>query len=991
MHVKTTVLIFILSILFETTFANTYYFSDSMGDDSRSSSEAQNAATPWKSLGRLNNFAMQLKAGDSVLFKRGETFEGNIHAATSGSAGNFIVFSAYGQGNRPVISGFKTISSWTTATGNIREAALNAATVNILLVNGTVKAKGRYPNASAPGNGFLTVEQGGQNTFTDVQLPASPDWTGAFAVIRKARWVLDRDSITRHAGNTITFSATSGYGVSQGYGYFIQDDIRTLDEDGEWYFNSSEKKLYVYARSANELTVKAATGIHLVQIENKAYLHFNELRFEGANFNAFELNNAQHVRITNCEIAYSGVNAINANNCNNIQVDGCGIGYTNNIAVNANNCSGMAVINSNISCTGTFAGMGQNNSGSYEAIILKGNNNRIEYNSIDSTGYIPITFSGNNVVIKNNFIAGFAFIKDDGGGIYTWNNAPGAANETNRSITGNIVLNGIGAGAGTDDVASARVHGIYIDDNAGNVNIIGNTVANCGEYGIFIHNAHDLVIQNNTVYNNQKQLVLLHDNIAPQAPVKNVTITNNIFFSKLASQRVAESSGIDNNFGFSDSNYFARPADDELVIYANRLLDLEAWQALYGQDIHSFKSPVKISSYRINTLGNNKYENGSFNNNINGLYVYANGGSASASFTTAAGLDNGALKVDFTGQTYVIIGIGRVEANKNYILRFTHKGGGNFKNMQVFLRQSQSPYNDLSVRKFRRISTSRTESEYLLTANATENDASIVFELEDQSSPVYFDNIQLSESDVTVTNPGDSIRFEYNRTTSAKTIALDGTYIDARKNIYAGSITLGAYSSAVLIKLASLYPLASNFLTFRGAKVTNGINLQWTTSRDATAGYYEIERSATANSFTKIGQAAANSTYAYLFTDVRPLPGSNYYRLKYVQGNSELYSNIIRVDNNSLRKALNDLQNEDMQVIPNPATKSIQVIINALPITQPAVIQIQTVDGQVIRSLPLYLKDNRTIINISSLKPGAYNLRFACKGKVLVKRFLKAG
>lgn len=1000
-----TTLILILSILFNKAHANTYYFSESTGDDSRSSSQAQNAATPWKSLNRLNNFATQLNAGDSVLFKRGETFEGNIYASASGTPGNFITYCAYGQGSRPVISGFKTISGWTTTTGNIREAALNSSAVNMLLMNGVVKAKGRYPNASASGGGFLTIERvNAQNTFTDDQLPASPDWTGAFAVIRKTRWVLDRDTVIRHTGNTITFSASSGYGASQGYGYFIQDDIRTLDEDGEWYFNASAKKMYVYAVNAGQLAIKASVGSHLVQIENRAYLQFEDLRFEGANVNAFELNNAQQVHIRNCEIAYTGINAINAGNSNDIQVEGCGISYTNNIAVNTNNCSGTIIRNSNISCTGTFPGMGQNNSGSYEAIILKGNNNRLEYNSIDSTGYIPITFSGNNVVIKNNFINGFAFVKDDGGGIYTWNNAPGATPEVNRFVTGNIVLNGIGAGAGTDDVASARVHGIYIDDNAANINITGNTVANCGEYGIFVHNARNLTIRGNTAYNNFAQLVLSHDDIAPQAQVKDIVLGNNIYFSRLASQRAAEFRIIDNDagsFGNSDSNYYVRPIDDELTIYTssringtyyNALLDLEAWQVLYNKDLHSFKSPVKIAPYRITNLGANKYENGNFNNNISGLYVYANGGgNAAASFTNSAGLDNGALKIDFSGQTYVIIGVGRVEANKNYVLRFSHKGAGNFKNMQVFLRQSQSPYNDLSARKFRRITTNRSESEFVLTANVTENDASIVFELEDQSSPVYFDNIQLAESDITVTNPGDSIRFEYNASAIAKTVALDGTYIDARKNIYAGSITLSGYASAVLIKLAGLYPLASDFLSFRGAKAHNGISLQWTTSRGATTVYYEIERSATGTGFSKLGQVAVSATGTYQFTDVRPLNGSNYYRLRYMQGSNALYSNIIRVDNNASRKALKDLNDEDMLVIPNPAAHSIQVIINALPVTQPAVIKIQTTAGQVVKSLPVSLKENRVMLDISSLKAGTYNLVFMCNGKVLVKRFLKIG
>ena len=59
------------------TSAAKYYFSSQSGDDSRTSLQAQNPATPWKTLNKLNTF-MNLQPGDSVLFKRGETFYGTL-------------------------------------------------------------------------------------------------------------------------------------------------------------------------------------------------------------------------------------------------------------------------------------------------------------------------------------------------------------------------------------------------------------------------------------------------------------------------------------------------------------------------------------------------------------------------------------------------------------------------------------------------------------------------------------------------------------------------------------------------------------------------------------------------------------------------------------------------------------------------------------------------------------------------------------------------
>jgi hypothetical protein len=49
-------------------------------------------------------------------------------------------------------------------------------------------------------------------------------------------------------------------------------------------------------------------------------------------------------------------------------------------------------------------------------------------------------------------------------------------------------------------------------------------------------------------------------------------------------------------------------------------------------------------------------------------------------------------------------------------------------------------------------------------------------------------------------NPDDFIKYLFNYQSSSSTVSLDGTYMDARGNSYSGSITLGAWSSAVLIK-----------------------------------------------------------------------------------------------------------------------------------------------------------------------------------------------
>src|SRR4051812_24549776 len=103
-------MILLLPALLLGIFANAtnYYFSSSSGDDNRSSSQAQNSNTPWRSLSKLNSFFNSLRPGDRVFLKRGDTFYGSIRVNTSGSSGSPITISAYGDGNKPVITGLST-------------------------------------------------------------------------------------------------------------------------------------------------------------------------------------------------------------------------------------------------------------------------------------------------------------------------------------------------------------------------------------------------------------------------------------------------------------------------------------------------------------------------------------------------------------------------------------------------------------------------------------------------------------------------------------------------------------------------------------------------------------------------------------------------------------------------------------------------------------------------------------------------------------------
>ena len=153
---------------------NTYYFSVTNGDDSRSAAQAQQQATPWQSLKKLNQLFGQLRPGDSVLLKKGDIFYGAIVASQSGAAGSPIYIGAYGQGNDPVISGFHRLAGWKNIGRNIWQSACPecGVRVNMVTINDKVQPMGRYPNS-----GYLTIEGHSDNSsITGDNLAA--DWTG---------------------------------------------------------------------------------------------------------------------------------------------------------------------------------------------------------------------------------------------------------------------------------------------------------------------------------------------------------------------------------------------------------------------------------------------------------------------------------------------------------------------------------------------------------------------------------------------------------------------------------------------------------------------------------------------------------------------------------------------------------------------------------------------------------------------------------------------
>jgi len=584
--------------------ATTYYFSTSIGDDSRNSRQAQNLATPWKTIEKLNSFFYKLKAGDSVLFRRNEIFYGSIDVKKSGSPAAFIVIGAYGKGNEPVIYGLSTVSSWMPLAKGIYQSTCRSCKPEgkMLIINGVQQALGRYPN-----KGYLIFQSHTGNTsITDKHLSALPNWTSADIIIKKNHWLIDRSTITLQTGTTLNYTGGSPNKPIDGFGYFIDNDPRTLDQFGEWYFSPADNNIQVFFGDENpgSYQVNVSTENTLVNIHGYSFIKFENLAFRGAGKTALQITNSRNIIIQHCNIDLSGADGIDGTGSPYMRVENSVINHSLNDAINLDSgCISSSIRNNLIKNTGLIPGMGKSGPGTYQAVSAFGDSTLVELNEIDSSGYNAIYFGGNAATVKNNFIQYFCLIKDDGAGIYVGDWFPSSG----KKIIGNIILNGSALHEGTNNRGLPFVEGIYIDDNTAGVDIVANSVANCPDAGIKIHNAKDVKLRTNMVFNNSTQLLIAHDNISPNSPVRNVKASGNIFFCKRADQLCLNIYSVDNDidsFGSMDSNYYYRPADDNIVIQTTsdiwtprsitKKLSLVEWQGVFKKDLTSKKNFIQI-------------------------------------------------------------------------------------------------------------------------------------------------------------------------------------------------------------------------------------------------------------------------------------------------------------------------------------------------------------------------------------------------------------
>ncbi|MGB8466603.1 MAG: right-handed parallel beta-helix repeat-containing protein, partial [Terrimicrobiaceae bacterium] len=452
-----------------------------------------------------------------------------MNAEDSGTAENPVVWSAF-EGEKPRLIGGPRISGWKMWKNNIWMCDLtsqNITEISDLYVNGERQVLARYPNldpSDPVGGGWSYVagdpvpmyEKRASDSKTSFQTEpgdwrhwARPQEARVFVFPRFNWWnnILNVKDVDP-AGRLITTSHEASYALRPGDRYYFEGPIEELDAPREWAYDKGEKRLYfmpdqplsnadVFVPTTRSV-ISLRQGVHHVILQN--------LSIECATGSAVRFEQTAHCRLLDCRIRNIGDYSSTAvvvqegadngiSHCEISDVGGSGIALSGG-DIKTLTPSSHFVESCDIHNVGVRYKQGV-------GIALSGVGQRVSRCLLHHMPRFAILFGGNNQTIEYNHIHDVVLETEDAGAVYSgsrdWINARGSV------IRYNYIHDIPGFGFdGRKWRSSYKAWGIYLDDNAGGVDVTGNIVAKCGEALLHGHSARDCYIENNIFVNGGK-------------------------------------------------------------------------------------------------------------------------------------------------------------------------------------------------------------------------------------------------------------------------------------------------------------------------------------------------------------------------------------------------------------------------------------------------------------------------------------------------------
>lgn len=484
-----------------------------------------------------------------------------LGAEDSGVLGAAVSWKAL-PGEKPLISGGLSLDGW-QREGNGSWSASLPESVQVafrsLYINGRRAVRARHPN-----KGFLRIKQAGEDDRTNfffeendfprseavagLELVLLHDWSISRVGVRTIDWVNHRlfTADTIGALSPSFFTLTNWESQPR---YFLENAPEFLDQAGEWYCDLDERRVYYLPLPGEQMETMEA----VVPLANKlltitgdtsgdtstGFIHFQGITFEhtawplppggyagiqacmfdqrsntGRGWNkvpaAIEVDLAENVRFTNCEVRHTGGSGIwireNNKDCAvescrvyDISGNGINIGEGRDRLVNGipwwqsvpeQVCRNTRVTHNLVeNCGMQFYGA----VGIWAGLVARTTIDHNEVRNLPYTGVsigwmwdtIPTPCRENT--ITNNHIHHIMNILSDGGGIYMLGLQAGSR------IAGNLIHN-VSINAGR-----AESNGMFLDEGIKEVLVENNIIYDVARSPLRFHRASTNIVRNNVL------------------------------------------------------------------------------------------------------------------------------------------------------------------------------------------------------------------------------------------------------------------------------------------------------------------------------------------------------------------------------------------------------------------------------------------------------------------------------------------------------------
>lgn len=487
---------------FATTWATSYHFAAD-GDDLRTTVQAGNSATPWRSLAKIASTA--LLPGDSILLRRGDVWREAMLVKQSGTVGNPIVIAPYGDGSaKPRLLG--TIPLAGTTVGDGYSARVPGGQNVTAVFADRVKLRcARFPDT-----GWTMASSVEGDSAVSAPILGNKNWVGASIHLRTRMWTLETHRVVSQQGGRLVLDKKAIYGPPDSVRFFLSNHNSAIASAQAWAYSAKDSMLHW----SGPATIEASVFPTLIDLTGANHVQIRGVSLFGSTVQAVK-SGGTGIRVEDCEIFEPGLLGIKLAGRQGVfrsnRIEGAGngaiVGSGTLHRIEANHIRRTALL----SDFGP-SGMGDGCCGG-RAIDFNGDSNTVSRNIIDSTGYIGIGFRGLSTLVEENDVAHSCMTTDDCGGIYTYVGNYLDAGSKGSVIRRNFVRDPVGAPSGWPHPWDASI-GIYLDDGSHDIRVDSNVVWG-NATGIFLHNTRRAVVRGNIAFGNRNaQLSMSHDNLA---------------------------------------------------------------------------------------------------------------------------------------------------------------------------------------------------------------------------------------------------------------------------------------------------------------------------------------------------------------------------------------------------------------------------------------------------------------------------------------------